>query len=334
MTRRTLYFTAEREVELRERPAPTPADGEVLVETTVSAISTGTELLIYRGEAPESLPADEELPALADDLAFPLSYGYSTVGTVRECGDDVDPEWTGRTVFAFNPHETQFTATPENLVVVPEEISVESASLLPSLETATNFALDGNPRIGERVVVFGAGPIGLCTTSVLSAFPLERLVVLDPVPERRALAARLGADEALPPSEFDRSTGPGPAGADLAYELSGAPEALDDAIDVVGYDGRVVVGSWYGTKRADLDLGRRFHRDRITVESSQVSTLSPDHRGRWTKERRLSTALDRLRALTTDDLIADCVPFDDAASAYRRLDDDQPPGAILLTYDQ
>jgi 2-desacetyl-2-hydroxyethyl bacteriochlorophyllide A dehydrogenase len=327
-----LYFTAEREAAIRERPSEELDDDAVRVETSVSAISAGTELLIYRGDAPTELVADEELAALSGDLTFPLSYGYAAVGRVVDTGTAVADDWHGRRVFAFNPHETYFTAAVEEVIPVPDEMDLETAAHLPSVETAVNFALDGQPRVGERVVVYGAGTIGLCTTSVLASFPLAELVVVDPVAERRALAERFGADRAVAPDDVPQFADRDPDGADLVYELSGNPEALDDAIGTVGYDGRIVVGSWYGTNRADLGLGGRFHRDRITVESSQVSTIDPDLRGRWTSDRRLETALDHLSEIETDTLVYDRVPFESAPEAYRRLDEHRPPGGIILTY--
>jgi 2-desacetyl-2-hydroxyethyl bacteriochlorophyllide A dehydrogenase len=328
----TLYFTAEREAAIRDRPrADLDAEG-VRVETAVSAISTGTELLIYRGDAPAELVADEELAALDGDLTFPLSYGYAAVGTVVETGAAVDDDWQGRRVFAFNPHETSFTAPVDEVVPVPSTMDAETAAHLPSVETAVNFALDGQPRVGERVVIYGAGTIGLCTTSVLASFPLAELVVVDPVAERRVLAERFGADRAVAPGDEPAFSDRDPGGADLIYELSGNPEALDAAVGTVGYDGRIVVGSWYGTNRADLGLGGRFHRDRITIESSQVSTIAPDLRGRWSSERRLDTALDHLAETETDRLVYDRVPFESAPEAYRRLDGHRPPGGIILTY--
>ena len=183
-----------------------------------------------------------------------------------------------------------------------------------------------------RVVVLGAGLIGLCTTAVLSTFPLAELVVADPVPERRAAAERLGADRVVA-SAPEVAPERDPGGADLVYELSGNPDALDDAVAAVGYDGRIVVGSWYGTKRANVDLGGRFHRDRITVESSQVSTIDPELRGRWTNERRLDAAMAHLRD-EGDRLLTDRVPFESAPSAYRRLDEECPPGGLVLTYGE
>jgi threonine dehydrogenase-like Zn-dependent dehydrogenase len=195
--------------------------------------------------------------------------------------------------------------------------------------------LDGRPRLGERVVVFGAGTVGLCTVALLSSFPLERLVAVDPLADRRDRALAFGADEAIPPEAAEAPAAPDADrdGADLVYELSGRPAALDDAVGVAGYDGRVVVGSWYGTKRAAVDLGTAFHRDRISIESSQVSTLSPETRGRWTKARRMGTALDRLRTLDVGSLVTHRIPFADAPTAYRLLDERADDALqVLLTY--
>ena len=334
-TGRSLYFTDPRTVSVEHESVPTPDPDEVLVAARVSAVSSGTELLIYRGEMPRDLAADSTIDALDGDLSYPLKYGYATVGDVVALGDDVDESWRDRRVFAFNPHESHFAASPADLVPVPEDVATETAALLPTAETATTLVMDGHPRVGERVVVFGAGMVGLVTTHVLSAFPLERLTVVEPVAERREMAARLGADETLRPAVAAQVGERGdPAGADLAYELSGSPETLDDAVDVVGYDGRIVVGSWYGRKRAATDLGGFFHRNRIDVSSSQVSTLAPELRGRWTKERRMDTAWDRLRELPTERLVTHRIGFENAAEAYRLLDGG-PENAlqVLLTFE-
>ncbi|MEF8856453.1 MAG: zinc-binding alcohol dehydrogenase [Haloplanus sp.] len=331
---RSLYFTGPRTVTVDRESVPDPAPDEVLVESRVSAVSSGTELLIYRGEMPRGLAADETIDALDGDLSYPLKYGYSTVGDVAAVGAEVDDAWHGRTVFAFTPHESHFTADPSALVPVPEDLSPATAALLPTAETATTLVMDGRPRVGERAVVFGAGMVGLVTTSVLAEFPLERLTVVEPIANRREMAATLGADETLAPGEVAIGNRGDPPGADLAYELSGQPATLDDAIDAVGYDGRIVVGSWYGRKRAETDLGGFFHRNRIDISSSQVSTLAPDLRGRWTKERRLDVAWERLRDVATDRLVTHRIDFENAPDAYQLLDDG-PENAIqvLLTHE-
>lgn len=335
MDRTSLYFTGPQTVD-RRRTAVEPSADEVVVETRVSAISSGTELLIYRGEAPTDVPADETLDALDTDLSYPVKYGYAAVGDVIATGDAVADEWLDRTVFAFNPHESRFATTTDALVPVPNGVSAEVMAMAPSVETATSLVLDGRPRIGERVVVFGAGVIGLCTVGVLSSFPLDRLVAVDPVASRRERAVDLGADRAVRPDEVAGLVAdwPDPGGADLVYELSGRPETLDGAIDAAGYDGRVVVGSWYGEKEATVELGTDFHRGRIAVESSQVSTLAPETRGRWTKGRRMDTALSRLGDLDVGSLVTHRVPFDEAETAYRLLHErTDDPLQVLLTYD-
>jgi len=336
MNRSSLYFTGEQSVDLREGQLRERED-EVLIETQVSAISPGTELLIYNDEAPTNLEADLTLDALDGDLSYPVNYGYAAVGEVIATGAAVEDEWIGKTVFGFNPHETYFSASPADLIELPKEIPPEAMALYPTAETATNLVMDGEPRVGERVGVFGAGVVGLSTINLLGSFPLADLIAIDPLEKRRDLAEKLGADETFHPEEISKDRwgdSSGPEGADLIYELSGNPAALDGAIAIAGYDSRIVVGSWYGSKSTTANLGGNFHRDRLSIESSQVSTLDPSLRGRFTFDRRTEIALDTLRSLPTEELITHRIPFNKAPVAYERLDEKPDQTLqVLLTYD-
>ena len=325
-----VVFAAPREVELRTVTMSEPGPEEVLVDTTVSGISPGTERLVYRGNAPAEEPADTTIDGLDGSLSFPLQYGYATVGTVERTGADVDDDLDGETVFAFHPHQDRLCVPIDDVVRLPADLDPEVAAMLPSVETATNFLLDGGPLVGERVTVFGAGVVGLCTVRLLSSLSLSSLAVVEPIERRRSLAAEFGADTAVAPSAVD-DLYPDCDGPDLVYELSGNPEALDDAIGVAGRDTRVVVGSWYGTKRAALDLGGSFHRDRVSIESSQVSTIAASLSGRWSAARRRDVALERLRAAAPElrRLITDRLPVTDAQRAYTRLD--ETPADTLQT---
>ena len=342
VNRHALWFTAPRRVEVREAAVTPPGPGQVLVQTTVSAISAGTELLLYRGQAPAELPADEMLPALTGNLAFPLPYGYSTVGKVIAPGSGVPASFLGRTVFAFQPHATHFTAAIGDLLVLPESIPPESAAFLPNVETAVNLLLDGQPRVGEQVAVLGQGIVGLLVTALLARIPLASLVAVDGFALRLQASLSLGATACLDSADNDllaqlrlhlQGDRPYP-GADLTYELTGDPAALDLAIAASGHAGRIVIGSWYGTKRAAPDLGGRFHRARLRILSSQVSTLSPELSGAWTTDRRLRFAVSLLEGLPLGDLVSHRIPFRQAPEAYRLLDED--PGRtlqVLLTYE-
>jgi 2-desacetyl-2-hydroxyethyl bacteriochlorophyllide A dehydrogenase len=328
-------FTAPRCVEIHSQALPEPAAGQARVRSLCSAISSGTESLIYTGQFPPELTTDDTIAALSGRLEYPLRYGYSVSGQVEAVGPGVDPQWLGRRVFGFNPHESDFVAPLEDLQPIPDDLSPEEAVFLPNMETAVNLVMDGCPLIGERVLVLGQGIVGLLTAALLSRFPLEALITLDRYPLRRKASIRHGAHACFDPQdvtldELDRRL---PGGADLCFELSGAPAALDLAIRLTGFDGRIVVGSWYGQKRAPIDLGGRFHRSRIRLISSQVSTLAPALSGRWDKQRRFAVAWEMLRQIRPASLITHRFPLESAAQAYRLLDE-HPEQAIqvLLTY--
>ncbi|MEW5867778.1 MAG: zinc-binding alcohol dehydrogenase [Chloroflexota bacterium] len=331
-----LYFAEKHRVTIQSEPLPALADHKVLVQTLLSAISPGTEMLIYRGQFPEDLPIDENIAGLQGRFGYPLKYGYCNVGQVIETGAQVDANWRGRLVFAFQPHQSHYIADPQELLPLPEGITPEQAIFLPNMETAVNFLMDGKPLIGERVVVFGQGIIGLLTTALLVEYPLEKLITLDHYPLRRKTSLQLGAQASLPPSgpetagQLDELL---PGGADLTFELSGAPQALDEAIHLTGFDGRVIIGSWYGQKRASLALGGRFHRSRIRLISSQVSTLAPELAGRWSKARRLEVAWHRLRQIQPEHFITHRFGLPQASQAYQLID--QHPEEtiqVVLTY--
>jgi 2-desacetyl-2-hydroxyethyl bacteriochlorophyllide A dehydrogenase len=330
--RLALFFEAPCRVAVREEPLSPPAAGQVVVETRVSAISPGTEMLIYRGRVPQGMAVDAALPSLAGGFAFPLAYGYAAVGRVVELGDGVGPEWRDRLVFAFHPHASHFLAAPDELLPVPAGLAPEAAALLPNAETAVNFLMDGRPIVGERVVVFGQGVVGLLTTALLARIPLSNLVTVDRHPLRRQRSLDLGAHAALD-ADSPGALDPLRSSADLTYELSGSPAALEQAIAVTGFGGRVVIGSWYGDQRVSLDLGGAFHRSRIELVSSQVSTIAPRFSARWSKARRLEAAWRLLGELDAACLITHRFPITAAPEAYALLDR-RPETAIqvLLSY--
>ena len=327
----SVTFTAPRTVEVRRELRPSPGPGEALVETLISAISPGSELLVYRGLAPAGA-VDATIAALGGSFGFPIRYGYAAVGRVAAVAPDVSDEWLGRLVLAFNPHQSYFVAPIDALHALPEGLSPEAAVFLPNMETAVAFVMDGRPVIGERLAVVGQGIVGLLTTALLAEMSPAALVALDGYPLRRDWSRRLGATAALDPAESDAAWAALPDGADLTYELSGNPRALDLAIALTGEYGRVVIGSWYGRRPVEVDLGGRFHRAQIQLIGSQVSHLAPGWRGRWTKNRRLEVAWAMLRRHRPERLITHRLPLHRAAEAYRLLDE-QPGQAVQVIFE-
>ena len=341
MKKQTLYFTAPSSVEIREEPLPEPGPGQLLVRTLVSAISAGTELLIYRGQAPLGMTVDDTISSLKGTIGFPMRYGYAAVGEVAATGPGVTGNWQGRRVFVFHPHESLFLADIKEVHLLPLGMEPEEAIFFPNVETAVTLTADGNPSIGEQVAVFGQGIVGLLVTSLLVLQPLSSLVTLDAHPLRRSTSLSAGAHSSLDPNasgaieeviallQGTRAY----RGADLAYEVSGNPDALDQAIAVTGYNGRVVIGSWYGRKPATLRLGGSFHRSRIHLISSQVSSIEPERRGRWNKERLQQLAWHMVKELKPSRFITHRFPLSEAAKAYELLDRDAGEALqVILTY--
>jgi Threonine dehydrogenase and related Zn-dependent dehydrogenases len=219
------------------------------------------------------------------------------------------------------------------------------------METAVNLIQDAAPILGERVLVMGQGVVGLLVTSLLKEFPLETLVTADCYELRRKASLDIGVNDSFDPeviSHTDTSSNSDlnenvnskqqPAYAqnkfDLTFELSGSPAALNDAISLTTFSGRIVIGSWYGDKRAEIDLGGAFHRSRIKMISSQVSSIAPELRGRWDKARRFGVAWESLRRIQPQKWITHRFPIEKAAQVYKLLDENpQEAIQVLFTYN-
>ncbi|MFP4329175.1 MAG: zinc-dependent alcohol dehydrogenase [Spirochaetaceae bacterium] len=333
--RRALAFSAPGEAEIIEERLPAPGPKELLVEAICSGVSAGTELLVYRGEAPEGLAVDETIPSLSGGFTYPIRYGYALVGRVAAVGPEGEESLAGRRVFCFHPHASHAVLPQEAVIPLPEQMPAERAVFLPNMETAVNLLLDGAPLIGEQVAVFGLGVVGLLTALLLARQLRGGVVAVEPLEYRRQLARSLAPEvSCLAPGELvpPESGYSGPflamhrsyPGFDLVYELSGRPESLDTALGATGFDGRLVLGSWYGRKRASVDLGGRFHRARQRIISSQVSTIRSDLSGRWDSRRRLATALTLLEEFPLERLVTHELALSDAPEAYRRLAHGEP----------
>jgi threonine dehydrogenase-like Zn-dependent dehydrogenase len=199
------------------------------------------------------------------------------------------------------------------------------------METAVNLILDGEPAFDDAVLVIGQGVIGLLVTALLARFPLSALAAAERSPARAAMSRRFGA-RALVADAGEWTARTGERGADLVYELSGDPSALNLAIAAAGHEARVVVGSWYGAKRAPIDLGGSFHRRRLQIVSSQVSHIGAGLSARWDRARRREATWRALAALDTAPLVSHRFAFDDAARAYQLADAGEPAALqILLT---
>ena len=317
MPARALFHTAPRRVEIRELPTPRPAAGEVLVRTLFSGISGGTERLVYRGEVPQGLALDDTIGALGGAFRYPFPYGYACVGQA---------EGWDRPVFAFQPHQDIFVARPGDLIPLPA-VDPASATLFPLVETALQVTLDAGTGYRDRVVVLGAGVLGLLTALLLQRSG-QRPVCAEPQAWRRDLAGRLGVTAAAP-EEMTEGEVP------LVIDASGNPDAPAVALDMLAHEGTLLVASWFGTKPVVLPLGGAFHRRRLTIRSTQVSTVPARLSATWSPARRRAEAAGLLAGLPLAELCTHLFPFGQAAEAFRAVDDGTP-GLMhaVLNYQQ
>jgi 2-desacetyl-2-hydroxyethyl bacteriochlorophyllide A dehydrogenase len=297
-----------------ELPARRP--GEVLIRAVYTAISRGTESLVFRGEIPPSQYRAMRAPFQEGDFPGPVKYGYASVGEVQDGPGSSD--LVGRIVFCLFPHQDLYCVPAASVTPVPDAVPPGRAVLAANMESAVTVLWDARPAVGDRIVVIGAGVLGLLVAWLCRQVPGTSVTVVDPNPERESIADALS----LP----FRPEPPRRADADLVIHASGHPEGLGSALLVAGVEATVIEASWYGDHPVPLPLGEDFHSRRLTLRSSQVGRIPPDHAARWTRARRMRSALELLRAPELDALITGDSEFAELPDVLARLSHDSRAG--------
>jgi 2-desacetyl-2-hydroxyethyl bacteriochlorophyllide A dehydrogenase len=320
-----------RDVGLREYPTPEPAAGEVRIRTLYSGISAGTELSMYRGTNPYlSKRWDSEaalfLPGQVT-LSYPVeAWGYSEVGEIDALGDGATGLQVGEVVWGAWSHRSHAVLPAEALLdqVLPAGLDPVVGTFDRVGAVALNAVLASGACIGETVVVFGLGVIGLLATQLLGCQGLD-VIAVDTAPHRLELARKFGAtplsaqhgDLAIAVRDLTQGRG-----ADRVIELTGAYPALHQAIRVAGVGGTVIAAGFYQGPATALALGEEFHHNRVTLISSQIGSLPLALRDRWSRERLYRTVIQLCAAGRLDPLplVSHVIPARSAAEAYRLID--------------
>ncbi|MCB1521326.1 MAG: zinc-binding alcohol dehydrogenase [Hyphomicrobiaceae bacterium] len=297
---RALWYTRPGHVELRVAPLGFVRPGEARVRTLFSGISRGTERLVLNGTIPQSEWDRMRAPLQEGAFPFPVKYGYCAAGIV----EDGPGELMGQTVFCLHPHQDMFIAPATMLVPVPDGVTARRATLAANMETALNAHWDAASGPGDRIVVVGAGIVGLLVAYIAARLPGSDVTVIDVSEARRTLVESLGARFALPADC--------PQDADVVFHASATATGLQTALDAAGIEAAVVELSWYGEKPAPVMLGGAFHARRLRLVSSQVGQVSPSRRPRWTYRRRIEAALAMLADPALDALTVEEIAFEDA----------------------
>ena len=291
---------------------------EVLVRTIYSGISRGTESLVFKGNVPPSQYEAMRAPFQEGEFPAPVKYGYASVGRVEE-GPGGPGDLSGRTVFCLYPHQDLYCVPALAVTPLPDGVPEGRAVLAANMETAVNVVWDARPAAGDRIVVFGAGVVGLLVAWLCRQTAGTDVAIVDVNPGREAAARALGVPFlAEPPKSGD---------ADVVVHASGRPEGLASALAAAGVEATIVEASWYGCQLVPLPLGEAFHSRRLTIRSSQVGRLPAHRTPRWTPARRMKLALDLLRDPRLDALITGESEFDRLPEVLAALSRD--PAAAL-----
>jgi len=292
--------------EIRPVLLPAPGPDEVLVRTRYSAISRGTESLVFRGEVPPGQYAAMRAPFQDGDFPGPVKYGYLNVGVVEQGPAAL----AGRTVFCLYPHQSAYVVPAAAVTPVPDGVPPVRAVLAGTVETAVNALWDAAPLLGDRITVVGAGMVGCCVARLAAGFPGADVELLDPDPARAQVAAALGVRFAHP----DRAS----ADRDLVLHASATAAGLQRSLELLATDGSVVELSWYGDRPVELSLGGAFHSRRLAIRASQVGVVSPAQHRRGTADR-LALALQLLRDPAFDALLTGESEFAELPEVMARL---------------
>ena len=286
---------------------------DVLVRTLVSGVSRGTEALVFAGHVPVSQHQAMRAPLMGGEFPFPVKYGYSAVGRTPD----------GRRVFVLHPHQDLFLAPAAMCIPLPDAIPTRRAVLAANMETALNVTWDAAPLAGERMLVIGAGVVGLLAASLLARIPGARVTVVDIDPTREALARQFGCGFATP----DKA----PPEQELIVHASASEAGLRLALDRAAFEARIVEASWYGDHAPAVPFGEAFHARRLRLIASQVGSVAPAMRGRRSHAERLALALELLTDARYDVLLDGPTRFEDMPEAMPRI---LAPGGLchVITY--
>lgn len=354
---------------LVESPSPAPNGGQLLIETSVSLISAGTErmlvdfgrlgLLAKARSQPDKVRQVLEkvktdgllttVDAVRAKLAQPLPLGYCNVGLVRSAGAGTYGFAPGDRVVSNGAHADVVTV-PKNLCAkIPDAVSDEAASFTVVAAIGLQGMRLANPTLGERFVVTGVGLIGLLTVQLLRAQGCSVLAI-DYDSAKLELARRFGADVCNPGAGEDPvaagmafSRGRGVDGVIITASTKSSDPVAHAArmcrkrgrIVLVGVTGLELSRADFYEKELSFQVSCSYGPGRYDPAYEEQGHDYPLGFVRWTEQRNFEAVLDLMASgrLNVDPLISHRIPFERAPEAYDLLSEDASALGIILEHD-
>lgn len=239
-------------VVLKETPLAEPGAGQIVIKTAYSTLSPGTEHMVLQGL----------------QWRPPLAIGYSLCGHVEAVGAGVTRLQVGDAVVATAPHAS-YVLTDERFVTpVPAGVDLEQAAFFNLAHTALYGVRQAAIELGEAVVVIGQGIVGLLAARMAQLAGGLPVIAVDVDERRLEFSRKLGVHEVINGTDASRLNRmmeglPG-GGAPVVIEVTGARAPLNQALDIVGIRGRVVMlGVTHGTENVDI-------HERLTMKGASL----------------------------------------------------------------
>ncbi len=271
MDRRQILFTGKGQLEVVTNSVGPVGSTQVLVRTEASLMSTGTENICFNRLFAPGTHWDRW-------VKYPFEPGYSTVGVVEEVGTEVSRLNVGQRVAHRRGHASYHVVAEEACLPVPDGVEPEEAVWFALGHITHNGVRNAGIKLGDRIAIIGAGPIGQMTLRWAVACGAEQVLVLDAMPKRLEIAKHGGATFTLDRSVFDAKqdvedlmSGP----PDVVVDATGYAPVFEAALGLVKTQGRVLVIGDTGTpsdQRLTPDLVTRG----LTIHGAHDNTRYPD----------------------------------------------------------
>ncbi len=270
------------------------------IKAKYSLVSTGTERLVAMGNVPKNCFQQMKVPYMDGAFTFPIKYGYNMIGTEME---------TSSPVQLMHPHQNICLVSQQDIHSVPEHIPLRRATLYGTMETVINAIWDArlSDKANQKILVVGGGLIGMTLAFTLKHILNQKVYLQEVNPFRQSFALKHGLKENTS------------SGYDLAFNTTSNEQGLQHAIDRVGYEGKVIEMSWYGTKKVTLELGGSFHYHRKQLISSQVSKIPGYLQKTESYDSRRTLVWEYLKSAMFDKLITHDIAFGDLPKWYDAL---------------
>lgn len=321
MENKRIVFVEKGVAQLLPAPMPVAGPGEIVVETAVSCISSGTERANLAGEVHVSR-------IMGDGQAhFPRYAGYSSSGTVLAVGEGVTDYQPGdRVAMSWSLHSYYNKVGLHNIAHIPDGVSFEAAALCHIACFPLAAIRKCHLEIGESAIVMGLGILGMLAVSLLRAGGAHPVIAVDPIPEKREEAFRRGADYALDPFASDfaetarRLTS---GGANVGIEVTGVGAGLNGILDCMAPMGRVALLGCTRSSDFTVDYYHKVHGPGISLIGAH--TLARPEKesapGLWTSKDDMNALLGLLagKRLDFDSFVAETHSPEEAPEVYHRL---------------